>query len=185
VSAIKPFEYCLIIDDISSITPTSKKVIERLKDTFIIVAGAREVKAVNTSFIWNFEKVEVKNLNRRDSFLLINQLANNLDVQNKEIFWNHIYDQSAGNPRAISELINRYKKEPFLDTQTIREIRHSGALPEIDMTWIVIFSLGLLTCMRFLSREMDEPALRFIGSIAMILMFMLRPMMSSFKRTFL
>jgi hypothetical protein len=28
------FEYCLIIDDISSITPTTKKVIERLKDTF-------------------------------------------------------------------------------------------------------------------------------------------------------
>jgi hypothetical protein len=34
-------------------------VIERLKDTFVIVAGAREIKAVNT-FIWNFEKLEVK-----------------------------------------------------------------------------------------------------------------------------
>jgi hypothetical protein len=42
----------LIIDDISSITPTTKKVIERLKDTFVIVAGAREIKAVN-NFIWN------------------------------------------------------------------------------------------------------------------------------------
>jgi hypothetical protein len=31
-----------------------------LKDTFVIVAGAREIKAVNTSFIWNFEKLEVK-----------------------------------------------------------------------------------------------------------------------------
>lgn len=185
ISAVKPLEYCLIIDDITSITPTAKKVIERLKDTFIIVAGAREVKAVNTSFIWNFEKVELKNLNRRESFLLINQLANNLDVQNKELFWNHIFDQTVGNPRAITELINRYKKEPFLDTQTIREIRHSGALPEIDMTWIILVSLGLLTSLRFLSREMDEPALRFIGSIAMILLFLIRPMMANFKRKFL
>lgn len=185
VSGIKPFEYCLIIDDITNITPTAKKVIERLKDTFIIVAGAREIKAVNTSFIWNFEKVELKNLNRRESFLLINQLANNLEVQNKELFWSHIYDQTVGNPRAITELINRYRKEPFLDTQTIREIRHTGALPEIDMTWIVIVSLGLLTSLRFLSREMDEPALRFIGSIAMIMLFLVRPMMSSFKRKFL
>jgi hypothetical protein len=57
-----------------------------------------------------------------------------------------------------------------LDTQTIREIRHSGALPEIDMTWIVIVSLGSHFA-ALLSREMDEPALRFIGSMAMILLF--------------
>jgi hypothetical protein len=34
----------MIIDDISSITPTTKKRIERLKDTFVIVAGARKLK---------------------------------------------------------------------------------------------------------------------------------------------
>lgn len=183
-AAVKPQEYCLIIDDITNITPGAKKVLERLKDTFIIVAAAREIKATNTSFIWNFEKIEVKNLSRKESFLLINQLANNLDIQNKELFMNHIFDQTNGNPRAIDELINRYKKEPFLDAQTIREIRHTGALKEIDMTWIILVSLGLLTSLRFLSREMDEPALRFIGSLAMIALFLLRPMLASFKRKF-
>jgi hypothetical protein len=64
------------------------------------------------------------------------------------MFWNHIFDQTVGNPRAITELINHTEKN-LLDTQTIREIRHSGALPEIDMTWIVIVSLGLLTSLRF------------------------------------
>lgn len=185
ISAVKPFEYCLIIDDITNITPSSKKALERLKDCFIIVAAAREVKAVNTSFVWNFEKIEVKNLPRKEAFLLIHQLANNLEVENKELFFTHIFEQTVGNPRAISELINRYRKEPFLDTQTIREIRHSGALPEIDMTWIIIVSLGLLTSLRFLSREMNEPALRFIGSIAMILLFLMRPMLASFRRKFL
>ena len=184
IASVPAFEYCLIIDEISAITPTSKKVIERLKDAFIIVAGAREIKAVNTSFIWNFEKLELKNLPRREAMQLINQLANNIEVQDREMFWNHIFDQTIGNPRAITELINRYKKEPFLDTQTIREIRHSGALPEIDMTWIVVVSLGFLTCLRFLSREMDEPALRFVGSIAMIMLFLIRPLMASFKRKF-
>lgn len=184
IASVPAFEYCLLIDDISRITPQSKKVIERLKDTFVIVAAAREIKAVNTSFIWNFEKLELKNLPRRDALQLIIQLANNLEVQDKEMFYNHIFDQTNGNPRAITEIINRYKKEPFLDTQTIREIRHSGALPEIDMTWIVIVSLGLITCLRFLSREMDEPTLRFIGSIAMILLFLIRPIMANFKRKF-
>ena len=184
IASVPAFEYCLVIDDISSITPTTKKVIERLKDTFVIVAGAREVKAVNTSFVWNFEKLEVKNLKRNEAMQLIHQLASNLEVQDREMFWTHIFDQTGGNPRAITELINRYKKEPFLDTQTIREIRHSGALPEIDMTWIVIVSLGFLTSLRFLSREMDEPALRFIGSLAMIMLFLIRPLMANFRKKF-
>nr|QJS06638.1 recombinase XerC [Flavobacterium sp.] len=184
IASVPAYEYCLIIDDISAITPTSKKVIERLKDTFVIIAGAREVKAVNTSFIWNFEKLEVKNLPRREALQLIVQLSNNLEVQDREMFWNHIFDQTVGNPRAITEIVNRYKKEPFLDAQTIKEIRHSGALPEIDMTWIIVVSLGLLTSMRFLSREMDEPTLRFIGSIAMILLFLIRPLMGSLKKKF-
>jgi hypothetical protein len=57
-----------------------------------------------------------------------------------------------------------------LDTQTIREI-HSGALREIDMTWVVMCRSvpHVSTC--GLSREMDEPALRFIGSLAMIFCF--------------
>jgi hypothetical protein len=68
-----------------------------------------------------------------------------------------------------------------LDTQTIREIRHSGALPEIDMTWIVIVSLGLLTSLRFCRAKWTN--LR-IGSMAMILLFLVRPMMASFRKKF-
>jgi hypothetical protein len=41
IASVPAFEYCLIIDDISS-RQRPKKVIERLKDTFVIVAGARK-----------------------------------------------------------------------------------------------------------------------------------------------
>jgi hypothetical protein len=44
-------------------------------------------------------------------------------------------------------------------------------------TWFAHFAA-------LLSREMDEPALRFIGSMAMILLFLVRPMMASFKKKF-
>lgn len=185
IASVKPMEYCLIIDDITNVTPTAKKVIERLKDSFVIIAAAREIKAQNTSFLWNFERLNLENLNRKYSFQFINQIASGLEVENKELFYSHIYDQSVGNPLAITQMVDRYKKEPFLDTATIREIRHSGALKEIDMTWMIVVTLGLITSLRFLSREMDEPALRFIGSIAMIMLFLFRPMMSSFKRKFL
>jgi hypothetical protein len=58
IASVPAFEYCLIID-ISSITPTTKKVIERLKDTF----DRRRCpgnKSGEHLFIWNFEKLEVK-----------------------------------------------------------------------------------------------------------------------------
>lgn len=184
-ATVKPKEYILIIDDISSITNSAKKVIERLKDTFIIIAGAREIKANNTSFIWNFQKVELKPLNRKFAMQLINQLSSGLEVENLEVFRNHIFDQTNGNPRAITELIERYKKEPFLDIQTIKEIKHTGALKEIDMTWMIVMFLGLMTVLRYMARDFDEPALRFIGSIAMVGLLMFRPIMNSFKRKFI
>jgi hypothetical protein len=33
-------------------------------------------------------------LPRRDALQLNNQLANNLEVQDRDMFWNHIYDQT-------------------------------------------------------------------------------------------
>lgn len=184
-ASVEPKEFILLIDDISAITNSAKKVIERLKDVFVIIAGAREVKANNISFIWNFERVDLKPLNRKYAMQLIQQISSGLEVENWEIFRNHIFDQTNGNPRAITELIERYKKEPFLDTQTIREIKHTGALKEIDMTWMVVMFLGLMTVLRYMARDFDEPALRFIGSIAMVGLLMFRPLMNSLKRKFI
>jgi hypothetical protein len=52
--------------------------------------------------------------------------------------------------RAITELINRYRN-PFWT----RKNSTSGALPEIDMTWL-LFSLGLLRC--FCRAKWTKPA---------------------------
>jgi hypothetical protein len=91
---------------------------------------------------------------RREALLLINQ-ANNLKSKTVKCL-NHIFDQTVGNPRAITELINRYRKEPFWTRKQSGKFA-TGALPEIDMTWIVIVTRLALTSLRFLSREMDEP----------------------------
>lgn len=184
-AAVKAHEYVLIIDDITNITPSAKKAIERLKDSFIIICSAREIKAQNTSFLWNFEKLDLGPLNRKYAMQLIKQLSSNLEVENQELYLNHIYDQTNGNPRAITELVDRYKKEPFLDAQTIREVKHTGALPEIDMTWLIVVFLGLMTALRYLARELDEPSLRFIGSFAMVGLLFFRPLMRSLKRRFI
>ena len=183
IKSVPKHNYILLIDDISRITPGAKKGIERLKDHFIIFCGARVVKSGDTSFLWNFEKLKLDVLNRQSSIVLINHLSSGLEVENWETFRTHIYDNTVGNPRAISEMIERYRKEPFLDLQTIRDIKHTGSLPEIEMTWVVVLSLGVVMAMRYMSGELDQPAFRFIGGVAMILLLMYRPLMKQFKRS--
>ena len=185
MDATKKHEYVLLIDNISNITPSAKKVIEKFKDHFVIICGAKSVKINDTSFIWNFEKMELKPLNRHYSLLMINNLSVGMEIENWELYRNHIYTQTNGNPRAITELVLRYRKEAFVTNTIVREIRHIGALKEIDMSWLIILFLGIVMATRYMAKELDEPALKFIGSIAMIALLMMRPMMYNLKRRFL
>lgn len=185
ISIVKPKEYILLIDDITRITPSGRKVLERLKDTFIIVTCAREIKANDTSFLWNFEEVRLENLNRSDSLKLIKQLSGGLEIENYNLFLNHVYEQTNGNPRALNEIIERYRKEPFITNETIRDIRHTGALTEIDMTFTIVIFLGIITALRYASSELEEPALRLVGSIGLILLIVSRPFFAHLKRRFI
>jgi len=185
ISSVKPKEYILLIDDISKITPSGKKVLEKLKDSFVIIAGARFIKANDTSFLWNFETIELKPLKRHFAMTMINQISSGMEIENWELYRNHIFNQTNGNPRAITELVERYQKEPFLTNEIVKEVRHMGALKEIDMTWILILFLGVLMATRYMAGEMEEPALKFIGGVAMILLLMYRPLQRSLQRKFL
>lgn len=185
IDSCQPKEYVLLIDDITTITPTSRKALEKLKDTFIIIAAARYVKANDASFVWNFEQLKLKNLNRQYSLQMIQSLSSGLEIENPTIFSNHIYEQTNGNPRAIFELIDRYRKEPFLTNEVIKSIKHIGAIKEIDMTFLVVLFFAVLSAMRYMSRELDVPALRFIGALALVLLLVSRPFLMSLKKKYL
>ena len=185
ISSTKPKEYILLIDDISRITPSGRKVLERMKDHFTIIAGARQIKANDSSFLWNFEVVEIKPLKRHFAMTFINQLSSGMEIENWELYRNHIFNQTNGNPRAIFELVERFKKEPFLTNEIVREVRHMGALKEVDMTWVIILFLGVVMATRYMAGEMQTPALKFIGGIAMILLLMFRPLQRMLQRKFI
>lgn len=178
-------EYVLLIDDITTITPTSRRALEKLKDTFIIICAARYVKANDASFVWNFEQIRLKNLSRQHSMQMIQSLSSGLEVENTDVFSNHIYEQTDGNPRAIFELIDRYRKEPFLNNEVVKSIKHIGAIKEIDMTFLVVLFLAVLSAMRYMSRELDIPALRFIGALALVLLLVSRPFLMSLRKKYL
>ena len=143
-SAVKKKEYILAIDRVDNIPPKSVQALELLKDHFIILAGARLVKIDRTSFLWNFDTLEIKPLSRVHSIELINRLSYDVEVEDFEFFRNHIFEQTNGNPRAIFEIIDRYRKEPVITNNVVREIRHTASLKEIDLTFMIFIGFGLM-----------------------------------------
>ena len=182
IEIVKPKEYVLKIKQIDGITPQTMKVIERLKDTFVIITSAKEISINKSAFLWNFEKIELKNLNRVHSFELIHKLSYDLQIDDYEIYRNHIYQQTNGNPRAIVEMIERYRREPILITSTIRAITHYGALRELDCSLLVVLLIASFAVFRFMAAEFDNPGLRVIGGVAMILLLISRTAFSQTKR---
>lgn len=178
-------EYILMIDNCDKITPKGIKTLEELKDHFVIVTTAREISVNKSSFLWNFEIIRMNPLSRQNSLELIHRLGYDLEVEDFELFRNHIWEQSAGNPRVITELVERFRKEVIVSTDIVRSIRHYGSLPEIDMSFIVILGLSFLAVLRYLSAETGNDSLRFIGGVSMILLIFTRYIFNFTKRKLL
>lgn len=178
-------EYIMVIENVDGITTKAAKCIELLKDHFVIITTARQVPLNKSSFLWNFKQIELQPLNRITSIELIHKLSYDLDVEDFELYRQHIYDQSAGNPRVIFELCDRFRKEIYVTEENIRTIRHVGGLKEIDMSWTVMLLLACVALLRYTSREMGSESLRFIGGIAMIGLMFFRFFLSKTKRRYL
>lgn len=178
-------EYILIIENVDGITAKAVKCIELLKDHFVILTTARQIPVNKSSFLWNFKQIEIQPLSRQNSIELIHQLSYDIDVEDYELFRQHVYDQSAGNPRVIFELCDRFRKEAYITEENIRTIRHIGGLAEIDMSWTVMVLLACVAVLRYTSREIGTESLRFIGGIAMIALMFFRFFLSKTKRKFL
>ncbi|MGN6802381.1 MAG: tyrosine-type recombinase/integrase [Ginsengibacter sp.] len=178
-------EYILVIENVDGITAKAVKCIELLKDHFVIITTARQIPLNKSSFLWNFKQVEIKPLNRGNSIDLIHRLSYDMDIEDYELYRQHIFDQSAGNPRVIFELCERFRKEIIITDDTIRSVRHIGGLPEIDMSWTVMLLLACVAVLRYTSREIGGENLRFIGGMAMIVLMFFRFFLSKTKRKFL
>ena len=177
-------EYILLIDSLDNITAKAVQTLEYLKDHFVIVAAAREIKMDKSSFLWNFDMMKLKNLPRPQALDLIHRLSYNLQVDDFDLFKNHIYEQTDGNPRAIYEMCDRYQKEPVLSVARIRAVRHVGAVPELDCTVIVLIFLACIACLRYLNHEVENGSFRFIGGVALVLLIISRYFVKAAKRKF-
>ena len=181
----KPGEYVLKIGDIDGITPTVVRALELLKDHFTIVTTSRGIKAINAGFIWNFERVEVRNLSRAHTLRLVHYLTEELAPEDKAYLGNKVWDTSEGNPRMIQELCGRFRKEPTLTNADVADIcgNYLGKQTrEIDMSIFLLVIFGGLSLLRYVSRENHNTSLRFLGGVAMVLLMFGRYFFNSARR---
>jgi len=174
-SIVEPKEYILKIRQFDDVTKQSLKVIESLKDTFVIITSAEKISIDKAPFFGNFEQVEIKNLNRKQSEELIHKLSYDMKIDDYELYRNHIWSQTDGNPRAISEMVERYRREPRLLPEVVRNVtHHGGTIKEWDCTYMLVILIGAMAVMRYMTSEFDNPGLRTIGGMAMILLLLTR-----------
>lgn len=168
-------QYVLKIGEIDSVTPSVVRALELLKDHFVILTTSRAVKMSNTSFLWDFEKVEIKPLSRVDSLRLFHRLTDDLLLQQLEWIQNKVFDTSEGNPRMIVELAERIRREPVIDAYVVDEVCNNylgRQTREIDASPYLLLGFGSLIVLKYIGRETGEQGLTFVGSLIMVfLMF--------------
>ena len=168
-------EYTLLIDDVTRIPPTGVLALEKLKNHFHIICAARRIPMTKSSFLTNFERIELKPLSRPESIELINRVSQPIlqKIEDYETYKNHIFENTNGNPLFMIEMIERYSKEPEITLEVIRDYRHTSALKEFDFSLVLVIILSSLMVLRYISGELgdDSGAMRLFGGI--FLMFAL------------
>ena len=168
-------EYTLLIDDVTRIPPTGVLALEKLKNHFHIICAARRIPMTKSSFLTNFERIEIKPLSRPESIELINRVSQPIlkKIEDYETYKNHIFENTNGNPLFMIEMIERYSKEPEITLEVIRDYRHTSALKEFDFSLVLVIILSSLMVLRYISGELgdDSGAMRLFGGI--FLMFAL------------
>ena len=168
-------EYTLLIDDVTRIPPTGVLALEKLKNHYHIICAARRIPMTKSSFLTNFERIDLKPLSRPESIELINRVSQPIiqKIEDYETYKNHIFENTNGNPLFMIEMIERYSKEPEITLEVIRDYRHTAALKEFDFSLVLVITLSSLMVLRYISGELgdDSGAMRLFGGI--FLMFAL------------
>jgi integrase/recombinase XerD len=177
-------EYILRIGDIDSITPTISKALELLKTHFTMITTARAIK-MNAIFVWDFERIEIERLNRIETLRLFHRLTDQLDFESTEHARNKVWDTTEGNPKMIVELCTRLSKEDMLIPEVINEVCDGyidRQIKEIDMSFALMLVMGGVMAMRYIGRESEDPDLRMIGGLMMIVLLFARSFFRVTKR---
>lgn len=181
-------EYTIIIDDVTDITKSGVRMLEKLKNHFHIICAARQLKIDKGTFLTNFEVIELQPLNREESLELVGMASKTFmnRIGDYETYKNHIWEKTSGIPLFILEIVDRYSKESDISLEVIKDIKHATAMKEIDMSLFVVICVSALMVLRYVGGEVgsDTGAFKLIGGMALLFALFGRPLMRMGQRKF-
>jgi len=184
-SLIARKEYVLQIGHVDDITPSVVRALEKLREHFVIITTARKISPLLSSWIWDFERVQVNPLSREDSLRLFIRMTSELEISSPEYVKNKVHETAEGNPRIVIELAERFGKELTVTPEIVDEITGNyigRQVKEIDMSMILLLVLGGFAVLRYVGKETNDSSLQMIGGCIMIVLLFARYFFNSTKR---
>ena len=182
LNSVEKNELVLIVDDLSYMTPSVGRLIDKLNRKYTIIAALHEVKKTYEKHFWKFDRIEIEHLTIPEAKKLIRQCATGADIEDYQMTETYILQQSAGNPRAIIEIVERLRKEPAVTRSAVRHVSHTGARNQIDLTVVVVLLLLAVVAARFFMRGIGSMEGYVLAGIGSAILVGIRFFMYRFKR---
>ncbi len=182
LGSVEKDEFVLIVDDLSDMTASVGRLIDKLNSKFTIIAALPEVRRSYEKHFWKFDRVEIERLSTADSKKLIRQCTAGANIEDYRMTETNILQQSAGNPRAIIEIVERFRKEPAVTRSVVRDVLHTGARNQIDLTFAVVLLLLAVVAARFFMRGIGSMEGYVLAGIGSAILVGIRFFMYRFKR---
>ena len=185
----KKHEVTILIDDVTTMTPSGTRLLEQFKNHFHIIAAARNVSVKKLSAFSNFKILKLEVLKRHEQIKLIDLLSKRFRGRIKDwvAYCDHISKETGGNPQYIIDMVQRFERmNSDIDTHTIRMEKHIGSSKGISLFPILVVLIALTSVMRY-ARYIngDKTNMGFyymIAAFGMIALYMMRPLISAGKR---
>ena len=182
LGSVEKDEFVLIVDDLSDMTASVGRLIDKLNSKFTIIAALPEVRKPYEKHFWKFDRVEIEHLSTADAKKLIRQCTAGANIEDYRMTETNVLQQSAGNPRAIIEIVERFRKEPAVTRSVVRDVLHTGARNQIDLTFAVVLLLLAVVAARFFMRGIGSMEGYVLAGIGSALLVGIRFFMYRFKR---
>ncbi|MCC7263979.1 MAG: tyrosine-type recombinase/integrase, partial [Candidatus Latescibacteria bacterium] len=165
LDAVEKDQWVLVIDDLSSLSPYLGRLLDQLGAKYRLIAGLRELKSGYASHLSRFERLALGNLSRRETRQLLHQHLAGIAVEDRTLLETHLWERSGGNPRALLEMVEHLRREPGVSREAVRQLRHPGAHPQIDLTPIILVPSVLLVAARFIARGLGDTEAYILAGI--------------------
>ncbi len=174
LDSVEKDEFTLVVDDLSDLTSISARLIDLLAAKFVLLGALHAVKKAHERYFWKFEQIEIGHLPPEEARRLIRQTAAGAEVEDMRMFETHLLARTGGNPRAIIESVERLRREPAVTRSAVRELAHSGAQQQIDMTPVVVIPVLALVSFRLMARGLGNMEFYLVAGLGSALLMGVR-----------